>query len=314
MSQLASFGIADSDLAPRLKFVNVLPTAILLIIVASLLLSGAPANAPSFEALVDNAGHYGWVGAALATAGSLVVGLLLQPLELASIQVLEGYWGRSGPLAPLAAFGSWMQERRKSRLDWVIDHLTDRLPLLADSAAQKLDLLPDANLLPTKLGNRLRAAEDRAGAPYGLDAVMAWPRLFFSLPEDALQKVTEYRNQLDIAVRLCITFGLGALITTALLVLHPLWLAVPAICALLSWFAYHAALHAATTYGIAFTAAIDVYRMKLLRDLSLKMPANTDEERDINGKLMALWERRGGWPAPVDYAPAGDSDTSSDPA
>ena len=38
--------------------------------------------------------------------------------------------------------------------------------------------MPDHLVRATGLGNALAAMEDSAGAAYGLDAVVAWPRLY----------------------------------------------------------------------------------------------------------------------------------------
>jgi hypothetical protein len=38
--------------------------------------------------------------------------------------------------------------------------------------------IPDHLVKATRLGNLLAATEDRAGRDYGLDAVVAWPRLY----------------------------------------------------------------------------------------------------------------------------------------
>ncbi|MFD7472469.1 hypothetical protein ACFV8Z_09875 [Streptomyces sp. NPDC059837] len=305
MSQISSLGFTDADLTPRLKFVNILPSLVFMVTVGSLWLSGAPENPPDFSVLMKRAGHYGWPGAVLITAGSLIVGLLLQPLELASIRFLEGYWRPSGPLGRLGEFGRWVQERRKTRLTWLRDHLSDGPHAeFAKHVPGELALLPDKQeVLPTALGNRLRAAEERAGRPYSLDAILTWPRLYFVLPQDVLRVVAQSRNELDTAVRLCISFALTAVVSTGLLLRHPVWLALPGGFALLSALAYRAALHAAEDYGVTFTAVIDVYRLRLLREMSVKMPEDSAAEQAINHKISQVWGRKGRLRNPVPYAP-----------
>ncbi|MER5504810.1 hypothetical protein ABT052_05700 [Streptomyces sp. NPDC002766] len=296
--------MAETDLSPRLKFVNILPSAVVIATVIALLLSGAPQQAPTAEMLSRNAQDLGWTGLTLGTVGSLVAGLLLQPLELASIRFLEGYWSARGPLARLGRMGVWLQQRRKSRLAWQARRLQDGAPL-REQAREDLTRMPDRRaVLPTMLGNRLRAAEERAGRPYRLDALRTWPRLYYVLSPETLQKLAEYRNQLDTMARFCIAFALAAPITAALLALHTWWLMVPLVFGVLSWLAYRSAVHAATTYGDAFSAAIDVYRLKLLTEMSVKAPENTDEERLLNQTLADLWERDDNDPFPpgVDYS------------
>ncbi|MEU6375121.1 hypothetical protein [Streptomyces sp. NPDC046909] len=292
MSQLSTLGITDADLSPRLKFVNILPSAVFIATVVALLLSGAPRQAPSIHQLSHNAQLYGWTGAVLGTVGSVVAGLLLQPLELASIRFLEGYWSARGPLAPLGRMGAWVQQRRKSKLMWQVERLPSGDPL-KDDARHRLTRMPHQwPVLPTALGNRLRAAEERAGRPYRLNALLAWPRLYYVVSPETLQKLAEYRNQLDIMTRLCISFALAAPVTAALLALHTWWLAVSLAFGLLSWLAYRSAVHAATMYGDAFCAVIDVYRLKLLPEMSIAIPADTDKERELNASLTKLWQRK----------------------
>ncbi|MET7699720.1 hypothetical protein [Streptomyces sp. NPDC005485] len=296
MSQLSALGVADADLTPRLKFVNILPSVLLIAAVVSLILGGAPAHAPSLDRLL-NARSYGWAGAALASVGALVAGLLLQPLELASIRFLEGYVSPTGPLGPLARMRTWVHANRRSRLTWQKDHLRDEPHV--ETAELGLTLMPHkAPVLPTTLGNRLRAAEERAGRPYGFDALLVWPRLYHVLPQDVLQTLSESRNQLDTAARLSLSFGLTSAVTTGLLVTHPWWLTLPAALACLSWFAYRSAVHAATTYGVTVAAVIDVYRLRLLQEMHLGIPDDTAKERELNGDLKAYWSRSDGEPLP----------------
>ncbi|WP_405968982.1 hypothetical protein OG496_55165 [Streptomyces sp. NBC_00988] len=304
MSQLGSLGFTDADLTPRLKFVNILPSVVFLMTVGALWLGGAPAQPPAFTVLKENVEDINWPGALVLTASALVIGLLLQPLELASIRFLEGYWKASGPLQQLGERGRWIQQRRKDRLVWLEEELSQSAyEELVEHVPRELASFPDGQqVLPTALGNRLRAAEERAGKAYSLDATLTWPRLYFVLPPDVLRFVSQSRNELDTAVRLCLSFALTSLVSAALLLRHPVWLALPLGFALLSGLAYRAAVHAAQAYGVTFTSVIDVYRLRLLKEMSVKMPADSDDEIAINDKLRLLWEREGPLEEPVPYA------------
>ena len=315
MSQLGPFGLLETDLSTRLKLVNILPSAILLVTTGALLISGAPSKEPSWATMHRNAVSYGWPGAAIASVGSLIMGLVLQPFELASIRFMEGYWSSRGPLRSLAELGSWLHDRRRRRLVWLKTSLSNAPPTqevvsnLAD-IAKELQLLPARlPMLPTKLGNRLRAAEERAGWPYDIDAIELWPRLYHALPPEALRKVSDHRTSLDTAVRLCISFAATAVISTVLLAEHGKWLVLPGILAVLSWIAHRASINAAIGYGTAFTAVIDVYRLRLLREMWVKVPADSDAERSINNRIHSLWRREEpeAYPAePLPFDPKGD--------
>lgn len=312
MSQLGSLGFTDADLTPRLKFVNILPSVVFLMTVGALWLSGAPAHPPTLAVLKQNANDINWLGALMLTVAALVIGLLLQPLELASIRFLEGYWRTPGPLRRLGERGRWVQQRRKDRLVWLNEQLgQSTYAELVEHVPRELASFPnEQRVLPTALGNRLRAAEERAGKAYSLDATLTWPRLYFVLPQDVLRFVSQSRNELDTAVRLCLSFALTSLVGAALLLRHPVWLALPLGFALLSGLAYRAAVHAAQAYGVTFTSVIDVYRLRLLKEMSVRMPTDSDDEIGINDKLRLLWEREGALDEPVPYAP----DEGSPPA
>ncbi|MFF2363919.1 hypothetical protein ACFVU0_14585 [Streptomyces sp. NPDC058122] len=305
MSHLGSLGFTDADLTPRLKFVNILPTVVFLMVTGALWLSGAPAHAPTLTVLIENAKHASWPAALGLTSAALVTGLLLQPLELASIRFLEGYWRTSGPLRGLGERGRWIQQRRKDRLVWLNEQLgRSAHKELVEHVPRELAAFPDKQqVLPTALGNRLRAAEEKAGAVYSLDATLTWPRLYFVLPPDVLRFVSQSRNELDTAVRLCLSFALTSLASAVLLLRHPVWLALPACLALLCALAYRTAVHAAQAYGVTFTSVIDVYRLRLLKEMSVRMPADSDEELGINDNLRLLWEREGPLEEPVRYDP-----------
>ena len=59
-----------------------------------------------------------------------------------------------------------------------------------------------ADLMPTQLGNILRAAERRPLIKYGLDAVICWSRLWLLLPEAARKDIKDARADLNNAARL----------------------------------------------------------------------------------------------------------------
>jgi hypothetical protein len=145
------------------------------------------------------------------------------------------------------------------------------------------------DLLPTALGNCLRAFERRAGSAYGISAIRAWPRLYLVLPDPTKIYVDELRNQLDAAVRMAALTALGSLITAVLLVPHPVWLLLPAGLAALSLISYRASIAAAEVYGTAVTAAFDVHHLLLLEHFGMERPDNTDKERVDHRMLMKLF-------------------------
>jgi hypothetical protein len=282
--------LASVDFPFRFKVVNVVPVAAVLLMVGAVVLAGAPGEPPQRQVLLGNAREFGWAGAAGALAAIVVIALLAEPLELASIRFLEGYWPTSGPLGRIHAAGLRSQQRRFTRLTFLADRSTD-LELRHLAAVQRDEQFPPeiGRLLPTALGNRLRAFEDRAGQAYGVEAVPWWPRLHHVLPDQVRGTVDRHRDQLDVASRLTIAWAVGAVALAGLLAPHWTWWWLPALSAALSWFAYRSALGAAGVYGTAVTAAIDVYRLHLLQEMRIRPPADTDAERVVNEKLLLLW-------------------------
>ena len=151
------------------------------------------------------------------------------------------------------------------------------------------------NVLPTALGNRLKAAESHAEAHYGLDAVVAWPRLWPLLPEGLRVDVAEARARLNTAVRLLGWGVLACLWTLWAWWALPLGVAVAAV----GWFR---ALGAAETYGDVLRTAFDLHRFDLYTALHWPLPIEAGAaERDYGQQLTKFLLR--GWlerePAPL---------------
>jgi hypothetical protein len=157
-------------------------------------------------------------------------------------------------------------------------------------ALERLAAYPaEDRLLPTRLGNTLRAAEDEAGQRYGLATVTMWPRLYPYLTERFAQVVDDARNQLDLTVRLCAVLALASLISAVLLVAHGPWLVVPAVTGLLAWVAYRAAVRSAANYGETLQQAFDLHRFDMLRGLHYPLPTNPVEEWAFNQRLSQFF-------------------------
>ncbi len=280
------------DLGARFALVGVLPLASLALFVLALLWSGAPGEPPDLDRILDHARALdAWEGALLALA-LVLAALVAQPFQLALVRLLEGYWGYGRAGRRLAAPGLWLQRRRHAALVARLGPVRSRDAALAmvgtELARRRLFPEREDDFLPTRLGNALRSAERRAGAPYGLDAVVVWPRLYPLLADALRALVDDRRDQLDLASRLTVVFGAAALASFGLLVRYGWWLAVPAGCLALSWLAYRGAVAAAVAYGEQMRAAIDLQRFDLLRALHVPLPETLEREVVANRLLMKL--------------------------
>jgi hypothetical protein len=280
---------ATKDLGVRFRFVSLLPVAVLALYVLALVWSGAPGRSPDLRAVLAHAKHVeGWPAFLLALT-VVITALIAEPLQIALVRLLEGYWGQSRAGRLVAAPGRAFHRARRNRLDRAQRQHGSAPPAPAEAreeAARKLSSYPPAGaILPTKLGNILRAAEHRAGSRYGLDAITVWPRLYPLLADKMTAVLDDLRDQLDIAVRFCSVFLLATVISIAFLAGYGWWLLVAAGTFAGAALSYRAALSAATAYGQAMEAAFDLHRFDLLNALHLPLPADLISEVQANQQL-----------------------------
>ena len=212
VADLIGFG---RDIGTRFALVGLLPGGVLALFVLALVWSGAPGDAPDLDRVLDHARDLdAWAGALLFLA-LVVAALVLQPLQLGLVRALEGYWparvrGRSACAASSARYDALAAAAAPR----AAPHAAHAGRARGDGRRREPAAPPvpadPAWLLPTRLGNALRAAETRAGEPYGLDAVVAWPRLYPLLPDGVRALVDDQRDGLDLAARFCAVFAAAA--------------------------------------------------------------------------------------------------------
>jgi hypothetical protein len=284
----SALGVAP-DLGVRLNVLGILPTAVLVTFITALVASGAPGSAPDVSELVDKLEDLSGTDAILLTAGNLVLALIFQPVQLPLVRIFEGYWG-AGPIGRTAArLLVKRQQRRRARLERAATPSDVDDPELPHRivAAWRLrnSYPPNALLLPTALGNVLRAAEYRAGRPYGLDAVVVWPRLYPLLKSEVRAVTDDLRLQMDVAARFSAVFVIGAVISLGLLARHGWWLLVPAGSLVLGWISYRSTVAAAGAYGMSIETAFDLTHLDLRAALHLPRPSDRATEREENKQL-----------------------------
>jgi hypothetical protein len=290
-------GIGVKDLGTRVNLVATLPSAVVAIGVLFLVLSGAPSHSLDFDRALRTLKGLGGTELSLLIIALICVVLVTYPLQLSLVRMLEGYGGSRSPLALLRWASLRYHRHRWDRLNGIAEDEdvadSDRR---AAAAARLLYDYPNRDaLMPTKLGNVLRAAEIRAGSRYGIDAIVAWPRLLPSVSADLRAALDDQRNQLDIACRFCVMLFAGAVITAGLLATEGPWSALTAAPLVLSMIAYQSAVAAARAYGETIKAAFDLHRFSLLEQMHLPMPVNRNAEVAFNNTLY-LFLRQG---APV---------------
>jgi hypothetical protein len=184
-------------------------------------------------------------------------------------------------------------------------------------------------ILPTALGNILRASEDLVFKKYKLEAVAIWPTLYPILSENSKAIVDSQRNQLDVTVRLFIVFIMCSIFSfafyvailyqvlqtnnfyyyinqnldtigmfsflislTALLMImvtYSGWLIIPAAMVFLAWLTYKSVLSAAIEFGKGINSAFELNRFDLLKSLHFELPDNLENEKRVNYKLSQFF-------------------------
>jgi hypothetical protein len=281
-----------------------------------------------FLLLLVWAGARGWVGrpghqirfaAAWVTASHLSVGevimvaltigllaLIFQPLQVGLVKVAEGSW-------PAWLGGRWActwQLSQKKRLQMAQQlpadpKLTDHAIQRAGAAGYKLRRrfpLPDHLIRPTALGNILAAMTDQAGRVYGLDAAIAWPRLYPVLGEQVRLFVDDRRDTLDATIRMTATMVMTTVASGILLLQSRWWILLTLIPLLIAVLAYSASLQAALAYSEAVHVAFDLHRADLLTALRMELPRQQAAERALNEEWCDLWRQGIPLPRTIEYS------------
>ncbi|MEU1416951.1 hypothetical protein [Streptomyces sp. NPDC005731] len=225
---------------------------------------------------------------ATITVCAAVLGLLLHPFQVRAVRVLEGYWDRWPLTAGLAGMLTRVQRRRWQALRRRAEAATggDRARRVRADARRRLATHPPVDLLlPTALGNALRAGELTAGERYGLTTLTSWPRIYLQVSDPMAEVLRSTRDALDTAVNLCWSFLLLTGAGCAALYDEPSawWLcgAGPALAAV----AYKGAVTAAQAYSGLMHVVYDLHRFDLLDALHHPLPSDRTSEEAMFSEL-----------------------------
>jgi hypothetical protein len=218
--------------------------------------------------------------------------MFVQAIRFPILRLLEGYWPW-----PFTYLRSAIVSVRKRLFNKKYDELRE-----LKSAEAKRDLtepqrkrlthlevwahwqpVQEDDLLPTALGNTLRARERTPERKYGLDAVICWPRLWPLLPEIVRSDLTTARSSLDRMVEFWF-WGLLFLVWT---IWNP-WAALIS----LFWMilAYGMIRQAAMAYGDLLESAFDLHRLALYDAICWPRPNTLKDEKEEGKRLTEfLW-------------------------
>ena len=225
-----------------------------------------------------------------------------------ALQLLEGY-GVLMRVRPLTRYQAARLAKANAELDAFLKgpDLSSLPPEELDrysTVAERVRRSPAsaAFLMPTGLGNILRAAETWPRDKYGLDAVICWPRLSLLLDDAAKGEIAKAEQGLDDAVVLFIWGALAFLAWSivfqdALVILVTLLIAT-SVCT----FAYWWAKQRARIFADLVEATFDVHRGKLYDALRVKKPNKSSDEPQLGEKITGfLWWRESQKSPELDY-------------
>jgi len=290
-------------LSTRFGLVSALPTVVLVSWVAFVWGSGAALGAPDVQGVLATLGTATVAQVTIAGILGVALGSALHPFQFLLVRVLEGYWSDIPALRHLQYLGIEISRRRMQRLR------------RARQTSELLVRYPpnQADLLPTAIGNAMRAAERRAGQAYGMDAVQMLDRLY-PLASPAVAAVFEdRRNQLDIAARYCGVLGLISISGLATLATDGAWLLLPLSTALLTWLSYRATLRTALAYGQGLRLIFDLHHADLVHRLGWRVPADPTRLAEL-GRSLQEWLEGGDNPPDPPTGYLGPAASSADVA
>jgi hypothetical protein len=249
-------------------------------------------------------------GILLFLVGIAMLSVILQPLQTRLVRVLEGYWEGWPPLARLSPIFVEYQYRRRRSIeerrrakgppDQPLAPLQVRARLSRERARlessrqrheRKLGVFPqkEEQLLPTALGNALRAGETTAGERYGLDTLSSWPRIYQQFSDRLATSVESARTGIDAAVNLCFIFFILTMLSIAAFYDEAGVYWIPFATAVLCGTSYLGAVAAALDFSMLLQTAYDLHRFDLLKALHYQLPADNDEEMIAFDEISKLF-------------------------
>jgi hypothetical protein len=277
----------------RFARVDLLPDTALVLFVLALIASGAPAHSPSPQRVLAAIDNFSLERLVTVLALVVMFSAIMHFFQFSLVRLLEGYWDDSRIGRWLSTLGKERHRRRRQYLEDLVlsEPETPEEELRQHWAEERLVHYPaEDRVLPTRLGNTLRAAEDEAGQRYALPTIATMPRLYPYLSERFAAVFVDRRDQLDFAVRFCTVLALAAMVAMILLLPNGgSWRLLPLAILVLAWISYRAAIRAAANYGQALYVAFDLHRFDMIRALHYPLPTSRDEELALNERLTTFF-------------------------
>jgi hypothetical protein len=228
-------------------------------------------------------------------AVGLVAGLALSGSSYLITRVFEGYplaqvigWPVLGRLARAVRA---VQRRSYNRLRGVRDD-ESKTPEERTLAAWRLEKFfphEPEDLLPTRLGNAIRAFELHSNVRWGLDGVTIWPRVDALLNSDERELHVDAKIDLYVFVNAALgAFTVGVCLVVDKAVNAPnsaLYWPLYAVPFVGGYVLYRAALGPAANWGEVVRASIDLHRLDVYEKLGVRAPLSFSDERQLADRI-----------------------------
>ncbi len=234
------------------------------------------------------------LGIAVLAATSFVINELVFP----ALRLLEGYWPQWPGVRQLRRALVNLQRSQKARLHRDADDCSsiasgqddpgenaDAIAIASRAESRLRDYPADeAALMPTRIGNIIRAGERHSESRYGIDMPTTWMHLLQLLPDRSLETVTLARRELNRKV----AGELWALLFVCLSPFQP-WclLGLPVLL-----FAHFSVRGAARHYAQMIRICYDLHRNLLYKAVGHAIPPAQSEDAS-SGKALTRWIQRG---------------------
>jgi len=201
---------------------------------------------------------------------------VLYNLQYAVTRLFEGYWPRR-----LRRIRNWRAARHLYRWRSLDERAALATPVEANEIyAEQLAYYPPRThldkMMPTRLGNILRAGELYAYDRYGIDSAIIWTRLRPLLKPEAMASLEGWRLVRDFMLLMSVFCGAFAVIWCPVLAVNHRWVlcVISAIGLPAAWVCYSVAIQSAVPYSEQVRAIFDLHRLELLE--ALRRPIHTD--------------------------------------
>lgn len=224
-------------------------------------------------------------------------------------RLFEGYWSRVPLLAMLRDPRVKVHKRRWEHLSELAQS-AGTVTLESEIRSEQLAFYPPPGhtdkMMPTLLGNILRAAEIYAYDRYGIEPTVIWSRMRPLLKPEALAALEDKQTSMNFSIIMTLFFSSFTIIwCTALAVLTTRW-GLFLVCAAgwpLAWFSYRNAIQSALAYSDQVTGVFDLYRHDLLKALNRAVPRELGDERKEWRRLTHFFYRNVPLPAAAPTPP-----------